>query len=156
MVPRKNNRPKIALQAALLRNTYPGCHVKTSLNLSLIWNFKIRPSPLSDEYRVKMDYTTGKQPKIFVKTKLILADGAAELPHVYDQERQRLCLFFPDGSQWNSTMLLAKTVVPWIYDWLFHYELWLVTGIWHGGGIHPESEDAKLRDEELSAVSGPG
>lgn len=148
MVPKKSKRHPIAVQAGLLRRTYPGCDVKTSLNRTLTWTFNVKPSPLSDHYKVRMDYTLGKKPKVFVKTKLALATGAAELPHVYDNVRQKLCLFFPDGSQWNSTMLLAKTIVPWIYDWLFHYELWLATGIWSGGGVHPENDDDKIEDEE--------
>jgi hypothetical protein len=31
-------------------------------------------------------------------------------------------------------MLLATTVLLWAAEWLMHYELWLVTGQWHGGG----------------------
>ena len=34
-------------------------------------------------------------------------------------------------------MLLADTIVPWAAEWLMHYELWLVTGEWTGGGDHP-------------------
>jgi hypothetical protein len=46
-----------------------------------------------------------------------------------------LCLYYDefDGGQ----HLIADTVVPWISEWLFHYELWLSTGSWHGGGVHP-------------------
>jgi hypothetical protein len=39
-------------------------------------------------------------------------------------------------------MPLAKTIIPWIYDWLFHYEIWLATGDWTGGGIHVQKESA--------------
>jgi hypothetical protein len=34
-------------------------------------------------------------------------------------------------------MLLCQTIVPWISEWLLHYEIWLVTGKWCAGGIHP-------------------
>lgn len=34
-------------------------------------------------------------------------------------------------------MLLAKTILPWTAEWLLHYEVWLVTGEWVGGGVHP-------------------
>jgi hypothetical protein len=27
--------------------------------------------------------------------------------------------------------------VPWLLLWLSFYELWLITGEWHGGGVHP-------------------
>ena len=33
-------------------------------------------------------------------------------------------------------MTIAKTILPWTSEWLVHYQLWLATGEWHGGGIH--------------------
>ena len=33
-------------------------------------------------------------------------------------------------------MPLANTIVPWVADWLYYYEVWLFTGEWEGGGIH--------------------
>ena len=37
-------------------------------------------------------------------------------------------------------MQLATTIVPWCSEWLFYYELWLATGEWLGGGVHPHPE----------------
>jgi hypothetical protein len=34
-------------------------------------------------------------------------------------------------------MFLADTVVPWTSEWLFFYEVWHATGLWLGGGTHP-------------------
>ncbi|GAB3967002.1 hypothetical protein GCM10027615_15560 [Plantactinospora veratri] len=51
-------------------------------------------------------------------------------PHVYPADE--LCLYYPGG--WKQNMLLSTTVVPWTAEWLMHYELWLVTGRWSGGG----------------------
>ena len=31
-------------------------------------------------------------------------------------------------------MLIADTIVAWTCEWLIHYEIWLATGEWHGGG----------------------
>lgn len=38
-------------------------------------------------------------------------------------------------------MALAHTIVPWACDWLMHYEFWLATGTWAGGGVHPTKGD---------------
>ena len=38
--------------------------------------------------------------------------------------------------EWAERMLIAEIIVPWISEWLLHYEIWLVTGEWHGGGMH--------------------
>jgi hypothetical protein len=29
----------------------------------------------------------------------------------------------------------VQSLIPWACEWLCHYELWVSTGIWHGGGI---------------------
>jgi len=31
---------------------------------------------------------------------------------------------------------LSNSVALWISEWLLHYEIWLITGEWHGGGVH--------------------
>jgi hypothetical protein len=42
----------------------------------------------------------------------------------------------------ESTMALATTIVPWIAEWLYHYEAWLATGVWSDGGdrYYPPNE----------------
>ncbi len=52
--------------------------------------------------------------------------------------------------EWKHDMLLSVTILPWIAEWLIHYELWLITGHWTGGGhtltgsraVAPSSRDA--------------
>lgn len=44
-----------------------------------------------------------------------------------------LCLHVP--GEWRPDMLLAATIVPWTLEWLVHYEAWLATGEWRGGGV---------------------
>ena len=59
-----------------------------------------------------------------------------DLPHLnYDKhapERSALCLFDPDAAEWNNTMLIADRIVPWASEWLHHYELWHLDGVWRG------------------------
>lgn len=62
-------------------------------------------------------------------------DGGA-LPHVFPGDA--LCLYY-DGDFDDRADLLVDTVVPWVSEWLYHYELWVATGDWHGGGIHPDT-----------------
>lgn len=142
----KNKDLTIAIQAGLLKNMYPGSRVTTGYDRTLSWYFQIAPSPLSNTYEVRLDYVLGKKPQVYVLTPLKLAKGKTKLPHVYDTEKQRLCLYYPDGQEWNSTMPLAKTIVPWIYDWLYHYEFWLGSGNWLGGGIHPPANKVKIEE----------
>jgi hypothetical protein len=137
----------IGVQIASLKNMFPASTATNVRDKQLIWHHKIRPSPLSDEYTVKLEYTIGKSPKVYVTSPkpLLLANKATRLPHCYDQKKQHLCLYYPDGTQWNSSMHLAKTVVFWAYEWLYHYELWLGTDDdWQGGGIHLFKNQPKI------------
>lgn len=59
-----------------------------------------------------------------------------DIPHLnFNSEKPKdsaLCLFDPDTGEWDNTNLIADTTVVWASEWLHHYELWHVTGEWHG------------------------
>lgn len=156
----KSNHISIAIQAANIKMVYPNSKVTTVRDQQLIWTHTITPSPLGDNYEIKLVYVingttkkhgsvkTNSAPKIYVlNPKLELAEGKTKLEHCYDQKLQHLCLYYPDGTEWNKSMLLTKTVIPWAYEWLHHYEIWLGTGEWKGGGIHPVAKASKLTDK---------
>lgn len=68
------------------------------------------------------------------------AEEGAPLPHVYfegpDYPSSPLCLFDPRAGEWDRTMYIADTIVPWAAHWLAYYELWEAAGRWYGGGRH--------------------
>lgn len=35
-------------------------------------------------------------------------------------------------------MKLVDTYIAWTSEWLWHFEDWLITGVWAGGGEHPQ------------------
>lgn len=53
-----------------------------------------------------------------------------KVPHVFSD--MSLCLHLHD--EWHADMLISESVIPWASEWLLHYELWLVTEEWLGGG----------------------
>jgi len=112
---------------------------KISFNRNkLTWEGMLKSSPLGDEYKIKLVYENGQSPKVFVlePQPLKLAEGKTRLPHVYDHQKQRLCLYYPDGREWNSSKPIAQTIMIWTMEWLYFYELWLITGKWLGGGTN--------------------
>ena len=113
----------------------------------LTWKGNITPSPLSVTYTLKLVYKLGDRPKIFVLHPKLGIPGGSKLPHVYSEEKKQLCLYYPDGKEWNNKKLIAKTIIPWSAEWLFHYEIWAVTGKWNGGGIHPEDKIMESKEE---------
>lgn len=124
-----------ALQGHRIQTLFPQSEVIVS-GAKLVWRHKITPSSLSATYNVEMVYVRDEHPKIYVVTKLALYPGEFKLPHVYDTEKQWLCLYRKGAGEWKSNMFLADTVIPWACEWLLHYECWLCTGEWQGGGVH--------------------
>ena len=121
---------------------------------SFTYSFDVMPTPLSDFYRLKIEYKEHYYPKVYVMfpKPLQLAEGSERLPHTYDTKRQQLCLFTPHYGDWNDSMLIANTIVHWAIEWLYYYENWVYTGKWLGGG-HGNSdvdEDYKSKTEYLN------
>ncbi|HRD68114.1 MAG TPA: hypothetical protein PKY50_18415 [Candidatus Competibacter sp.] len=73
------------------------------------------------------------------------AQEEAPLPHVYfdvsDYPLSPLCLFDPQSDEWDRTMYIADTIIPWAARWLAFYELWETTGRWYGGGRHAPNKE---------------
>ncbi|MEI2652225.1 MAG: hypothetical protein V9G12_08725 [Microthrixaceae bacterium] len=106
----------------------------------LRWEAEFTPTKLSCTYTVRFTYKVG-DPIVWVQVvDPVLDPGAGkQLPHVYEDSTQRwLCLHLE--GQWDQTMAIATTVVPWAAEWLFHYELWLATGEWTGSGERYERD----------------
>ena len=102
----------------------------------------VRPTPLSVEYTLKVVFEPDQKIPFSVYVvnpkPLKLAAGATRLEHVYgDYQDQNLCLYRPRKNQWDGSMLLSETAIPWAVEWLYFYEIWVCTGKWLGGGEHP-------------------
>lgn len=139
----------MGMQAGKIRSYFPLSKLTFSQN-GLSWKYNITPSPLSASYDIKLTYSKGTHPNVFVlNPKLELYPGKKYLPHVYDTDRQWLCIYYRKGKEWNSGLYIADTVIPWTCEWLLHYECWISTGIWHGGGIHNMSEAEKQRQGDI-------
>jgi hypothetical protein len=89
--------------------------------------FKVRPGATSPEV-------------IVLHPNLSMLARGAKIPHVYrhDGPGTLLCLWWPKAREWLPQMSLANTFVPWTAEWLYYFEQWLASGIWSGGGEHPD------------------
>ena len=61
------------------------------------WWFHISPTPISDDYLIKVVYDQDKHPEVYIVSPkpLKLADSADRLPHTYNTKSQKLCLYCP-------------------------------------------------------------
>ena len=96
-----------------------------------MWNGALQPSPYSTTYDVKIEYRLGYHPKTWILRPQLEPNSTGWLPHFF-HDTETLCLY-KDG-EWAPCMLLARTIVPWAAEWLFHYEIWKFTGLWYGPG----------------------
>jgi hypothetical protein len=122
----------VGQQAFALRALLPDAVIRLGRG-SLTMTAAIQPTAASRRYTVRIRYEYGGVPVVRVLSpELRLHPEAEVLPHTYSDDT--LCLHL--SGQWRPTMLIAQTTVPWISEWLYYYEIWLVTGQWHGGGHH--------------------
>jgi len=111
----------------------------------------LQPSSLCEIYRIKIVYKSNISVKVYVVDKVLkIAHNRKKLPHVYSSEKQQLCLYSPSKKEWKSTQYIVNTIVPWASEWLYYYELWLIDGMWYGGGHNEylnEELNKRIKDE---------
>ncbi|WP_219320424.1 hypothetical protein [Methylovirgula sp. HY1] len=123
----------------------------------LIWRYEASPSPLSRLYGIRIELMHELSPRIFVESPdLQLLAGGRRLPHVYDQNPPRLCLYLPRAHEWQPWMRLDQTIVPWTALWFFYFEEWLASDEWKGGGSFPSDERRHRRARGSRKTSKPG
>ena len=137
MVTIKKNKLSLVVQAHKLKSYFPDskCFIRKNI---LVWKGYLQPMELSQKYIVKVVYQCEKHPDVYVidPKPLVLAQGEKELPHIYDTKKQHLCLYYRKANEWDEKRFIADTIIPWTSEWLLHYEMWVFTGTWLGGGIH--------------------
>lgn len=135
----------LAVQAGHLRKMFPSSQASIKQS-QLTWIATLQPSALSESYKVRLRYKLDEVPDVKVLDPQLQEREGKRPPHMYP--KGRLCLYLPAMNEWNSDMLLARTIVPWISEWLMNYEIWLATGEWCGGGEHPKTDEIAVRGEK--------
>lgn len=138
-------RIPVAAQIASMQMRHPSLKLASWQRGVARWVGTIRPTDASCTYVVTLVYRLGKRPRVLVTAPTLLCRPEADVPHRHGDGS--LCLHLPN--EWDSTMPIADTIVPWAALWLYHYELWHATGEWLGGGAHP-----RLRPRVARRVAG--
>lgn len=134
--------PTLAEQAVKLRALQPLSTTKfDQAGNRLVWVGNLRPTELSASYRVRIvvQRSNSMIPNVFVETPELKDRNGEQVPHLYDRQRAKLCLWYPGRGEWAAHMWIADSVLLWAAEWLFFYEVWRATGDWLGGGEHPEN-----------------
>lgn len=129
-------KPKVLsvpTQLTKILKEYENIKYYNIINGTMVVVLQINPTKLSRIYDVKIKYKVGKKPIINILNLEI--DKEIKLPHTYTNNE--LCLYYPRNKEWTKYMYLSDTIIPWISEWLYFYQVWEITGEWYGGGIHP-------------------
>lgn len=122
-------------QLALMRLLHPQFRATVQEGV-LVCRGAIRPTSLNRTYRVRVEYRAPEAPLSFVEDPPLRRRNPDErIPHTYAGDRP--CLYLPGVNEWRSDKRIAQTIIPWLSEWLFYYEVWRATGEWMGGGVHP-------------------
>jgi hypothetical protein len=104
----------------------------------IIWRQPFQPTPISRTYQLRLRYTFPGCPKVIVECpRLVELAAGKRIPHLYSQDPAQLCLYQPANHEWSPRDALSRTILPWAALWLFYFEDWLISGVWSGGGDHP-------------------
>ncbi len=122
-------------QMASIKRNY--INFTTSVEKNSLWiEGELQPTSRSDVYTIEIIYHFRKRPIVnILKPVLVKNFKGEDIPHVYPGDK--LCLYQPRYNEFKFSDFLSATIVPWTSLWLYHYEVWHVTGDWLGGGEHP-------------------
>jgi len=128
------------------------------------WEFDANPSTFSKIYRVLLvwDFKYVVPNVYILNNELCVVGLTHRIPHIYCKEKIKLCLYFPDYNEFDRTMSLCESVIPWTYLWLQYYEEWLYSGEWKGGDApHPlvsnvkEDNDSTQESSRVKKIKKP-
>lgn len=113
---------------------YPEFEVKLE-GFKLLHCFgSLKPTARSNSYNFKMVYKIGTRPKVeIIEPNLVTNFKGEKIPHTFKGNVP--CLYYK--RDFDGSMTVAKTIIPWLITWLYFYEDWHVTGDWNGKGVHP-------------------
>jgi hypothetical protein len=127
----------MAMHVASIRQHFPSGRIVWN-HKELSWRGELSPTTWSRTYTIELTYDRNNPPSVFVRDPDLKAiAGDRDLPHVYSIANQELCLYLPHGNFWTPAKPLGTTLLPWTCVWLWNFELWVVTGVWHAAGEHP-------------------
>lgn len=127
-------RLPIAIQAKHLKDEYPTGELVADYKM-LRWVGTVSPRSHSLKYKVQLAYAlSARRPVVrILEPDLRVISEGKRVPHLFDQEKQTLCLHY--HGVWKPNTLLAETIIPWAVMWTEYFEWWLATGKWHGDEV---------------------
>lgn len=85
-------------------------------------------SPYSGKKRkVEIQYSLG-----WIFPRVYVEGVTSNAPHIHISLGNCLCLYKPKFTNWNYSMPISETIIPWTINWIIQWEVWQVTGKYNG------------------------
>lgn len=127
----------IPIQKYNMRRKFGKLIKKDFFGKDLLMELELQHSLDSQKFTVELEYTEEeKMPKVFIETSQFIGDKLEDIPHKYGIKTRRgkkyveICLYY--RHEWNRRMNISDTIVPWAIEWLYFYDMWLITKKWLG------------------------
>lgn len=123
-------------QIASMKSKYPQFNITYPTHSSMKVVGFLQPTSRSVLYNFELKYNLTGNPRTKIISPVLQRNSKGEdIPHIYPGEY--LCLYQPKYCEFTRADFLSDTIIPWTSMWLYHYEVWLMTDEWLGGGEHP-------------------
>jgi hypothetical protein len=130
-------------QIAAMRASFPQFSYRATRRGGLKWRGTLQPTLDSPAYRMLIVHELYRHPRMWVSSPRLVANP----PHVYRNDDNSLCLYWPVEWRWRPTESLARTMVPWAAMWLYFYEVWLIADEWIGPSSPHRTGDSTEEDQ---------
>ena len=137
---RRSQFAPVALEALAIRERFPSFRLVDRSRPKWRGTVQARPDGMVFEVEIDAGYVPPRTR--IISPPLINMPGTSLPPHHY--ATGSLCLFHPDHDVFDSSRPIALTILPWVHEWCFYYEMWLLTGRWLG----PEHDHADPKPAE--------
>lgn len=119
------------------------------------YGFSVEVELRQGKYKVRIDYNYIGIVSVYLLEPNIDMSNSTEIHTygmhfhgAYKREVPELCLKHPKIDDWKPSTLLIDSYIPWATEWTEFYELWVLTGVWYGGGVHPSAQAKKENIDE--------
>lgn len=142
---------------------FPGFRIWYQTRWAVAWLGKLKPG--GQEYEVAVVFNHGglfedievksQTPDVYVLSPALQSRPDSYIPHLYRSTwARRLCLFWPGGQEWDFSMGIGESIIPWASEWLMNYEFWRVIGEWPGPGKdHPQTPPEPTKAQRFPQAS---
>jgi len=135
----------LRMEDEAIKRDFPEFKRMPSLRGTGVWLGQLRPMAQTYEVRLAMSFGSADADLAYPRhpssvrvlgSAVRPAASGTPVPHLYgswdDPRGAHLCLYYPPDEIMVPGEQAAPKLLPWAYEWLHYYELWLVTGVWSG------------------------